>query len=265
MNPGSGQSAFRRVPLSTTPERRAPCAWDDSKPALPQVWGMDDGQYHSFISTFKTSGPSVVIVGGPLERFTHSALWQPLVTWVPLSLYLLFWSHDTNLFLSLLLFGVGWLYWTLLEYVLHRWVFHLDHWWGAWPRALLGARNVAHFLFHGIHHKYPSDRSRVITPLVMTGGIALPVYLTLLMVFPRWVADPFVAGAFAGYLFYDYTHYAYHVNPVPKWLSNSLWFRFMKRRHNAHHFKDEHAGFGVSVGFTDTLFGTQATKPHHDL
>ena len=247
-----------------TPEKPQ-TLWDLSKPMVPQVWRMSDKDYRNLVHSPMTSGPSIVIVGGPLEKFTHSALWQPLVVWVPIALYLLFWSHTTNLFLSLILFGAGWFYWTLLEYVLHRWVFHLTHWWGGRPQVLLGIRNVAHFLFHGIHHKYPSDSRRVITPLVMTGAIALPVYVTFRMFFPRWLVDPFVAGSFAGYLFYDYTHYMYHVNPVPKWLSNTYWFRFMKRRHNVHHFRDEHATFGVSVAYTDTLFGTRSTKTHMDL
>jgi len=260
--------ALRRIPLGNSPERLSrplDGGWDRSKPILGQLYRMSDDEYHDLLQTPTTSGDSIIILGGPLERFTHSALWQPLLVWIPLSFYLFWWSHTTGLILSALLFGVGWLYWTLLEYCLHRWVFHLTHWWGSRPRVLLGVRNVLHFLFHGIHHKFPSDPSRVITPLAMSGAIALPLYITLRLFFPRWLVDPFVSGTFAGYLFYDYTHYAYHVRPTPKWFSGTMWFRAMKQRHHVHHFRDEHATFGVSVAFTDTLFGTHSTKGKVDL
>lgn len=50
--------------------------------------------------------------------------------------------------------------WTLIEYLIHRWIFHLD--------AI--AKNpficTFHFLFHGQHHKVPFDPQRLVFPVV---------------------------------------------------------------------------------------------------
>jgi 4-hydroxysphinganine ceramide fatty acyl 2-hydroxylase len=45
------------------------------------------------------------------------------------------------------LFGAGVVAWTLLEYFLHRYVFH----WHPNPKSY--RQLTAHFLLHGIHHK----------------------------------------------------------------------------------------------------------------
>ena len=47
------------------------------------------------------------------------------------------------------LFLIGVLIWTLLEYVIHRYVFHYE------PKTRVG--KLLHFIMHGVHHDYPND------------------------------------------------------------------------------------------------------------
>lgn len=258
---------MENVSLESPRKRVISMAWDDTKPIIPQLWRMSDEDYRKVIDgNPMVKGPSIMMFGGLFEKLTYSKWWHPLVVWVPLAMYLFWWSHHTGLFLSLVLFGLGWIFWTIIEYVLHRWVFHLNHWWKSWPKFLVGVRNVIHFMFHGIHHTYPGDPHRIVTPLALAALIDIPIYYGLRMFFGRWLVDPFVAGALVGYLFYDYTHFAYHIqSATPAWLSRTLWFKKMKQRHSAHHFRDEHVTFGVSVCYTDWLFGTTPTKPTMDL
>ena len=61
------------------------------------------------------------------------------------------------------LFLVGVLVWTLLEYIIHRYVFHYE------PKSRLGKQ--FHFIVHGVHHDYPNDARR----LVMPPSISLPL------------------------------------------------------------------------------------------
>lgn len=55
---------------------------------------------------------------------------------------------DTNPFIpSLLNISFGVLLWTLIEYSLHRWVFHME------PSGDSKAMIYVHFAIHGLHHK----------------------------------------------------------------------------------------------------------------
>ena len=54
---------------------------------------------------------------------------------------------------TLVCFFVGNIIWTILEYGLHRFLFHVDEWLPDKPVFL-----TLHFLMHGIHHYLPMDR-----------------------------------------------------------------------------------------------------------
>lgn len=50
-------------------------------------------------------------------------------------------------------FAFGNLVWTILEYIFHRFLFHVDEALPDHPAAL-----TVHFLMHGVHHYLPMDR-----------------------------------------------------------------------------------------------------------
>ncbi|MCB9317463.1 MAG: sterol desaturase family protein [Lewinellaceae bacterium] len=133
--------------------------------------------------------------------------------------------------------------WTLVEYVLHRFVFH-------WmPPGKVGAR--IHFIFHGVHHDYPNDRLRLVMPPSVSIPLALIFFFTYKALLGVPTVFPFFAGFVSGYLFYDTMHYAmHHLN----W--KNAWFQRIKQHHMQHHYQHDDMGFGVSNPLWDYVFNT---------
>jgi sterol desaturase/sphingolipid hydroxylase (fatty acid hydroxylase superfamily) len=174
--------------------------------------------------------------------------WQVLVVWIPITLaFALRGLRDPAIGAgawALSLAG-GLLFWTLLEYVLHRWVFHFV------PSPGSELAQDVHFLIHGVHHDWPHDADRLVMPPVLSLVLAVLVGLPILAVTGPHVFNPFFAGLLVGYLWYDMTHYAvHHVKP------RTEMGRKLRRHHSLHHFKSPEARFGVSTPFWDHVFGT---------
>lgn len=141
-----------------------------------------------------------------------------------------------------LIYLAGILFWTLFEYIMHRWVFHMI------AESERGKKFI--YVMHGNHHHYPRDKERLFMPpipsLLISGTIFGIMYLLMgtnvFMFFP---------GFILGYLMYGTMHYAIHAwNPPFKWMK-PLW-----RNHHLHHYKDEGKGYGVSSTIWDHVFGT---------
>lgn len=79
-----------------------------------------------------------------------------------------------------------------VEYVLHRWVFHLDE---KVPDHPLGV--TIHFLLHGVHHMLPMDRYRLVFPPSMGLPVGLILFAVLRIPFFR-LPLPLYCGLFAG-------------------------------------------------------------------
>ncbi len=185
-----------------------------------------------------------------LEFFSRVHWTVPLLIFIPIiAVFLvLAWRHYALPHTSILLFALsGLVFWTLTEYVLHRFVFHFH------PKSAWGKR--VHWTFHGVHHDYPSDPLR----LVMVPSISLPLaalfYLLFVAVIGAAGAAAFTAGFLAGYLFYDMTHYAVHHFPV-----KGRVFGTLREWHMRHHFQDPGNGFGVSSPLWDLVFGTSLRR-----
>ncbi|KAG1439359.1 hypothetical protein G6F56_012321 [Rhizopus delemar] len=76
--------------------------------------------------------------------------------WIPFVVYQLsnsIYSKHGSTELMAQGFAYGILFWTLLEYTLHRFLFHVDDLLPDHPMAFL-----LHFTLHGIHHHMPMDR-----------------------------------------------------------------------------------------------------------
>ncbi len=138
-------------------------------------------------------------------------------------------------------FALGLLTWTLIEYALHRFVFHYH------PRSGWGRR--VHFIFHGVHHDYPNDAKRLVMPPSASIPLAVLFYLLFDALLPDAQLYAVFPGVVAGYLVYDMSHYAFHhasfKNPV---------LRRLKQHHMLHHYADDTRGFGVSSGLWDAVF-----------
>jgi len=143
---------------------------------------------------------------------------------------------------------LGLFIWTLVEYILHRFLFHLD--------KFLPNNRVAltlHFLLHGIHHYLPMDKLRLVMPPTLFLVLATPFYRLAHNVFywNPYVAKAVFCGGIFGYICYDLTHYFLHHKNLP------AWYRELKKYHLEHHFMDYENGFGVTSRFWDVIFGTE--------
>jgi 4-hydroxysphinganine ceramide fatty acyl 2-hydroxylase len=120
--------------------------------------------------------------------------------------------------------------WSLIEYCLHRFMFHVvfsaSPFWTSF-----------HFIMHGQHHKFPQDKGRLVFPPVAAAILASLHYAIFLAIFPLHIARSFMAGALIGYVAYDLTHYfLHHASPT------SAYFKALKSDHLYHHFKCSNSG-----------------------
>jgi sterol desaturase/sphingolipid hydroxylase (fatty acid hydroxylase superfamily) len=142
--------------------------------------------------------------------------------------------------LYLILLGVA--AWTLLEYLVHRIVFH--------RYASVGQR------LHQLHHEHPNDpdseRSSLSTPL-----IAFPIGYLLIRLAGVEAGSAIFAGLLLGYLAFIVVHHAVHRCAIEP----NSWLYSAKMRHLAHH-RFENCNYGVTTIFWDVVFRTSASK--HD-
>lgn len=141
---------------------------------------------------------------------------------------------------ALLLTTAGLAFWTLLEYVLHRFVFHHT------PRS--PRQMFLGYLFHGIHHAFPEDRLRWTLPLITSLPVAAAL-TTVSFLLLGAAGGPFMAGVLLGYLAYDLLHYAIHRGPM-----RSRFGNYLRKRHLAHHYGVPERNFGVSSPLWDLVF-----------
>jgi sterol desaturase/sphingolipid hydroxylase (fatty acid hydroxylase superfamily) len=191
-----------------------------------------------------------------LEFFTHITPLVVLLIWLPVILYFMVRSiRDFNgqyfPFYIPAGFALGILLWTLIEYTLHRFIFHF-------PAHGKNMERII-FLFHGVHHAQPQCKTRLVMPPAVSIPLAFIFYGLYSMVFdvlaktPWWIY-PVFAGSILGYLVYDMIHYATHHLPM-----RTGYAKFLKRYHMQHHFKTPDQRFGVSSPLWDLVFNTH---PH---
>src|SRR5688572_949425 len=68
---------------------------------------------------------------------------------------------------TIMCYAVGLMAWTFLEYLLHRYVFHID-------KYVAKAKRF-HYIVHGVHHDQPADKERLFMPPVP--GILIASFL----------------------------------------------------------------------------------------
>jgi 4-hydroxysphinganine ceramide fatty acyl 2-hydroxylase len=180
-----------------------------------------------------------------MEFFSHVHPATPLVLYLPVIGYMLYRALTEGKMSILTVVGfflLGVLIWTLLEYIVHRWVFHYQ------PKTRIG--KLLHFIIHGVHHDYPNDGSRLVLPPVFSIPLAVLAYFSFTFVFGGF-APAVLAGLGFGYVCYDMIHYATHHFRMKRGIG--LW---LKQYHLRHHYKDDEAGYGVSSPLWDYVFRT---------
>eukprot|EP00884_Botryococcus_braunii_P017448 jgi/Botrbrau1/4387/Bobra.105_2s0033.1 len=141
-------------------------------------------------------------------------------------------------------FASGILLWQLMEYSIHRFLFHIE------PRSQVAI--TLHFALHGCHHKYPWDKERLVFPPIPAALVAAVVYCVTQALLPKGLALPMFAGILAGYLAYDCIHYAIHHGGLPR----IPYLMELRQAHLSHHFHDSTSGYGISSTLYDIFLGT---------
>ncbi|KAI5120903.1 hypothetical protein M0805_003003 [Coniferiporia weirii] len=248
---------------------------DLRKPLIPQFWGANFSKSYYLKQVHQPRHlPEPVRLFGPsyLEIFTRTKWFVVPAVWGPITLNLFLRSAigfsrslppfaaapllpfssaalaaitSASLVRTLACFALGNVIWTLLEYGLHRFLFHIDFYLPDHPMAIL-----LHFLLHGIHHYVPMDRLRLVMPPLLFAALSLPFTRLAYALFPTPVANGIISGSYTFYIFYDCMHYALHHTALPAYL------REMKKYHLAHHYKNFELGFGVTSKIWDVVFGT---------
>jgi sterol desaturase/sphingolipid hydroxylase (fatty acid hydroxylase superfamily) len=186
-----------------------------------------------------------------LDYFSRAHPITVPIIFVPIILYFIYSAFALGLTVSGFagMFFAGVLVWTLFEYFLHRYLFHLqiDSDWG---------RRI-HFMIHGCHHDYPNDAMRLVIPTGASLFLAVMMYwffyFFVVYLFGGTAAmhHGFFASFVMGYVTYDMMHYATHYAKF-----KNKWFREIQKNHLDHHYVDHDKGFGLSNVFWDRVFGT---------
>lgn len=180
-----------------------------------------------------------------MELFSRVHPATPLVLYLPVvsfMLYMALWRQKLSFFVVAGFFLLGILLWTLIEYLIHRYVFHYE------PKTRVGKR--LHYIIHGVHHDYPNDARRLVMPPSISVPLAFLFYGLFLLIFARFASSAF-AGLVFGYVCYDMLHYATHHFPMKR----GAWL-WLKQYHLRHHYKDDHVGYGISSPLWDYVFRT---------
>ncbi|KAH6989600.1 hypothetical protein BKA56DRAFT_629373 [Ilyonectria sp. MPI-CAGE-AT-0026] len=205
---------------------------DLNHPLFSQVW------FGSFSKEFYLDqvvrarhykdGKSAPVFGNFLEPFSLTPWWIVPTFWMPPVSYGVYIPRSG---LSSAVEQAGYLIfgfflWSLIEYTLHRFLFHLDNY----------VAISLHFLLPGIHHYLPMDKYCLVMPPVVFIILASPSWkLAHVIFFYNWCAA---------------TSFLHHRN-LP------LWYKQLKKYHLQHHFLDYELGFGVTTRFWDHVFGTE--------
>lgn len=131
-----------------------------------------------------------------------------------------------HIFQGIFLFLFGLVLWTLLEYAVHRW------------------------LFHGVlskYHRHHHDAPTVPRPIPLW-ALAIP----LLAIF--WLSTPLGLGVLTGLVIYEAVHVYIHHG-----VSEHPWLLKLHARHLEHH-RNPHLNYGLTTNIWDRVFKTLKGK-----
>ncbi len=130
--------------------------------------------------------------------------------------------------------------WTIIEYAVHRWIYH----------------RAPYFKdLHDAHHAAP-DGFIGAPPFVGIGLIFLVAFAPFVMAswFGAW---GLTTGMLVGYMGYMLVHHAAH-----HWQPRvGSWLYQLRRHHALHHHHSDEANFGVTTNFWDYVCGTMRVRP----
>lgn len=184
-----------------------------------------------------------------LEKLSRTHISLPLIIFTLISAGIVFYGVQTVGVApakAATLFIVGFLSFTLLEYSAHRFVYHMD--------AKTEWQEEVKYKFHGVHHDFPKDKTRLALPPIVSVIIASVLFFLFQLLMGKAVFG-FLPGVLMGYTAYLGVHYAVHAFRPPNNFLKTLWVH-----HGIHHYKQSDRAFGVSSPLWDYIFRTMPRK-----
>ncbi|KRZ91725.1 Fatty acid 2-hydroxylase [Trichinella sp. T8] len=190
------------------------------------------------------------------EMITKTKWYTVPAVWMPLVIYLAFKgcqqfllsgiSSLSTTVLFLIMFFAGFTLWTFMEYIIHRFGFH-------WKPSANSERMITlHFLMHGLHHKTPMDKNRLVFPPLIALPVVGFVFLMYKSLLPWPICLTVSSGNLFGYICYDLIHYYLHHGEP----SANSYLHQLKVYHYNHHFSNTDKAFGISSAVWDVIFQT---------
>lgn len=156
--------------------------------------------------------------------------------------------------LAVAFFVAGLTFWTLEEWLFHRYVLHQR-----FPERQGIVKRFLHRRLdplHWEHHARPFDGRHINGTIRDT----LPLFLAgapLSFIAPIGTLPVFLAGVLLGYVLEEWTHHSTHFYNF-----SDPYFRYIKRHHGFHHTPAGiDLGYGLTSGFWDVVFNTHYPEP----
>ncbi len=140
--------------------------------------------------------------------------------------------------------GLGVLWWSFLEYAIHRWAYHSKYPW-KWMHAFLGS-------FHLYHHIDMADRrvynAGFLMVYLIAPGVLLPMWL---VTGSSSLTAVFGLGTLGAYYAYEWVHFLLHYK-----IYDSGYLAWIQRYHFYHHERRPDKNFGNTNALWDLLLKT---------
>ena len=144
---------------------------------------------------------------------------------------------------GLILLAFGLLSWGFVEYILHRFVFHLD--------VISGSGHNFVYSSHLSHHQNPKATDDLFASLRISVPIAATYWMLAWAAVGWRTASYLFIGLVAGYFCYEWLHFLAHHGK-----SRLPLFRYLRKYHLLHHYRTPNRRFGVTSPVFDLMFGT---------
>ncbi|XP_078067169.1 fatty acid 2-hydroxylase [Mustelus asterias] len=248
---------------------------DWKKPLLWQVGHLRE-KYDDWVHQ-PVDRPIRLFYSDFVEACSKTAWYMVPLVWTPIVIFLSWYSYtelaqgNSRFFTSFaaeysvpvhkyyfpFLFLFGMFLWSLVEYLIHRYLFHMK------PPASNYYLITLHFMLHGQHHKSPFDGSRLVFPPVPASFVVVLFLAAFHLFAPGAVGMSIFVGGLCGYVIYDMIHYYLHYGSPKK----GSYLYGLKAYHVKHHFEHQRLGFGITSRFWDYPFNTvipeETFEKHH--
>jgi 4-hydroxysphinganine ceramide fatty acyl 2-hydroxylase len=184
-----------------------------------------------------------------IERMSRTHISIPITMFLVLaciSYYVGYTETKISIGTGLLISLGGLVFFTFVEYMMHKYFFHMDH-----DTPL---KDKIQYSVHGVHHDYPKDKDRLAMPPFVSAAYSVILYLIFTLIMGEF-AYYFLPGFLIGYAGYLSVHFIVHAYQPPKNFLKALWVN-----HAIHHYKNPDSSFGVSTPLWDYILGTMPKK-----